>query len=61
MLAERARLGRSKAWSYLFGIAIVILAIGATIVFGLNRDLVTQSNGIKRAQAQMDVPLAAPP
>jgi hypothetical protein len=40
---------------------MVILAIGATIVFGLNRDLVTQSDGIKQAQSQMDVPLAAPP
>jgi|KBSMisStandDraft_5_1062788.scaffolds.fasta_scaffold198489_4 hypothetical protein len=52
--------GRSKAWSYLFGTAMTVLAIGATLVYGLNRDVVDQADGIKHAQSKMDVPLAPP-
>ena len=60
-MAERQRYARSKAWTYLFGIAITVLAIGATIVYGLNRDVVKQADVIKAAQSRMDVPIAAPP
>jgi hypothetical protein len=39
---------------------VTILAIGATIVFGLNRDVVKQADGIKTPQSRMEV-LDAPP
>ena len=60
-MEERRRDARSRPWNYLFGTAVVILALGATIVYGLNRDVVSQADGIKAAQSRMDVPLAAPP
>jgi len=39
---------------------MTMLAVGATVVYGLNRDVVAQSDGIKDAQSKMDVPLAPP-
>jgi hypothetical protein len=39
---------------------MTILAVGATVVYGLNRDVVAQSEGIKHAQSKMEV-LVAPP
>jgi hypothetical protein len=39
---------------------MAILAIGATIVFGLNRDVVKQADGIRSAQSRMEV-LVVPP
>jgi len=57
---ERQPYDRSKAWTCLFGTAVTVLAIGGTLVYGLNRDVVHQADGIKHAQSKMDVPLAPP-
>ena len=58
--AEQRERVRSRSWNSLFVTAVVILAIGSTVVYGLNRDVVKQSDGIKAAQSKMDVPLAPP-
>ena len=59
-IAERQELSRSKSWTYLFATAMVMLAAGATVVYGLHTDVVRQADGIKKAQSSMDVPLALP-
>jgi hypothetical protein len=39
---------------------MTILVVGATIVYGLNQDVVDQRDGIKQAQSKMEVPLSPP-